>query len=140
LYVLPAVTLTVVCPHNVFIAFARFSEHGAWTVIMNTQVFFFFCAAETNLRIQKVKYPSHFISSILIYAIILLATVHFLTFWYTDILVHWYFIPTILHELAPFLNHRSKYENDNQKTVPDPILNNCVQIFIRKQATSTIFI
>jgi hypothetical protein len=29
LYVLPAVTLTVVCPHNVFIAFARFSEHGA---------------------------------------------------------------------------------------------------------------
>ena len=44
-----------------------------------------FCAAETNLGIQKVKQTSHFISSTLIYAIILLATVHFLTFWYTDI-------------------------------------------------------
>jgi len=55
LYVQPVVTLTAVCPHNVFIAFARFSEHGALTVTTKTQGIFIFCAAETNLRIRKVK-------------------------------------------------------------------------------------
>jgi len=56
LYVLPAVTLIVVCPHIVFTAFARFSDHGALTAIMNAKgIFFFLCAADTNLRIQKVK-------------------------------------------------------------------------------------